>query len=57
MRSYEFEDGNLNRLIAELVEAAGAGSNGDLTQEIITTAVKLFRDQADRGDMKLITPP
>lgn len=54
MRSYEFEDGNLNRLIAELVEAAGAGSNGDLTQEIITTAVKLFRDQADRGDMKLI---
>jgi uncharacterized protein (TIGR00730 family) len=54
MRSYEFEDGNLNRLIAELVEAAGTGSNGDLAQEIITTAVKLFRDQADRGDMKLI---
>jgi len=54
MRSYEFEDGNLNRLIAELVEAAGEGSNGDLAQEIITTAIKLFRDQADRGDMKLI---
>ena len=54
MRSYEFEDGNLNRLIAELIEAAGTGSNGDLAQEIITSAVKLFRDQADRGDMKLI---
>ncbi|MDH3398672.1 MAG: TIGR00730 family Rossman fold protein [Acidimicrobiia bacterium] len=54
MRSYEFEDGNLNRLIAELVDAAGDGSNGDLATEIITSAIKLFRDQADRGDMKLI---
>jgi uncharacterized protein (TIGR00730 family) len=54
MRSYEFEDKNLNQLIAELVEAAGEGSNGDLATEIITSAIKLFRDQADRGDMKLI---
>ncbi len=54
MRSYEFEDQNLNRLIAELVEAAGDGSNGDLAGEIITSAIKLFRDKADRGDMKLI---
>lgn len=54
MRSYEFEDDNLNRLIAELVGAAGEGANGDLANEIITSAIKLFRDNADRGDMKLI---
>lgn len=54
MRSYEFEDGNLNRLIGELIEAAGDGSNGDIATEIITSAIKLFRDKADRGDMKLI---
>ena len=54
MRSYEFEDQNLNKLIAELVQAAGQGTNGDLTTEIVTSAIKLFRDQADRGDMKLI---
>ena len=54
MRSYEFEDTNLNRLIAELIDAAGAGGNSDLAGEIITSAIKLFRDQADRGDMKLI---
>jgi len=54
MRSYEFEDKNLNQLIAELIDAAGDGHNGDLAGEIITSAVKLFRDKADRGDMKLI---
>ena len=54
MRSYEFDNQNLNQLIAQLVEAAGAGTNGDLAGEIITSAIKLFRDQADRGDMKLI---
>ncbi len=54
MRSYEFENQTLNQLIAELVEVAGPGTNGDLAGEIITSAIKLFRDQADRGDMKLI---
>ncbi len=54
MRSYGFEDINLNRLIGELVDAAGDGSNADLTGEIVTSAIKLFRDKADRGDMKLI---
>lgn len=54
MRTYQFEDPNLNRLVAELVEAAGDGTNADLAREIITSAIKLFRDQADRGDMKLI---
>jgi uncharacterized protein (TIGR00730 family) len=54
MRTYQFDDPNLNRLITELIDAAGDGTNADLTQEIITSAIKLFRDQADRGDMKLI---
>ena len=54
MRSYQFDDPSLNRLITELIDAAGDGTNADLAQEIITSAIKLFRDQADRGDMKLI---
>ncbi|MDH3398633.1 MAG: TIGR00730 family Rossman fold protein [Acidimicrobiia bacterium] len=54
MRSYEFEDDHLNQLIAELIDAAGDGTNSDLASEIVTSALKLFRDKADRGDMKLI---
>jgi len=54
MRHYGFEDENLNRLIAELIEAAGEGANRDLVSELVTSAIKLYRDQADRGDMKLI---
>ena len=54
MRAYEFEDQNLNQLISGLISAAGDGTNDDLAGEIITSALKLFRDKADRGDMKLI---
>lgn len=54
MRPYEFEDDNLNHLIAGLIGAAGDGTNTDLASEIITSAIKLFRDKTDRGDMKLI---
>jgi uncharacterized protein (TIGR00730 family) len=54
MRSYELPDAGLNQRIRELVEAAGDGSDTDLIAEMITTAIKLQRDGADRGELKLM---
>lgn len=55
MRPYAIGDPVLEQKITELVEAAGADSaNSDLIAEIVTTALKLHRDTADRGDLKLL---
>jgi uncharacterized protein (TIGR00730 family) len=55
MRPYAIGDAVLEQKISELVEAAGADSdNTDLIEEIVTTALKLHRDAADRGDLKLL---
>ena len=55
MRPYVIGDPILEQKINELVEAAGAESdNVDLIAEIVTTALKLHRDAADRGDLKLL---
>ena len=41
--------------IAELVEAAGVtGDDADLVFEMIVSAVRMGRDGADRGDLKLV---
>lgn len=52
--AYELGDGDLDRRIKELVADAGEGPDQDLVGEMIVTALKLIRDQADRGDLKLI---
>ena len=44
----------LDKLIHELIHEAGAGSNGDLAQEIIVTALKIYAGNLDRGDVKII---
>ena len=55
MRPYAIGDPVLEQKITELVEATGADSaNSDLIAEIVTTALKLHRDTADRGDLKLL---
>jgi uncharacterized protein (TIGR00730 family) len=55
MRPYAIGDPILDQKIRELVDAAAAGNgNTDLIAEIITTALKLHRDAADRGDLKLL---
>ncbi len=55
MRPYAIGDPVLEQKISELVEAAGADNgNTDLIAEIVTTALKLHRDAADRGDLKLL---
>ena len=53
MAKYDMGDDELDRGIADLVSAAGEGEHSDLVAEIMTTALKLYRDQPDRGELKL----
>ena len=46
-------DPELDRGIEELVSQAGDGDNADLVAELMTTALKLYRDAPDRGELKL----
>jgi uncharacterized protein (TIGR00730 family) len=49
---YRTGDRELDAAIAALVEQAGA-ENSDLIFELIVSAVRLARDRADRGDLKI----
>jgi uncharacterized protein (TIGR00730 family) len=51
---YEISDPELNERILRLVADAADGDNQDLIAEMITTVIKLHRDHATRGDLKLI---
>jgi uncharacterized protein (TIGR00730 family) len=51
---YEIGKPELDGLVRQLVETASDNQNGDLISEVITTAVRLHRDNATRGDLKLI---
>ena len=53
-RAYTTRNADLDAKIAELAAAAGESPNSDLLKEMITTAVRLMRDPADRGEMKLV---
>jgi uncharacterized protein (TIGR00730 family) len=50
---YRTGDPELDREIAELVERAGVEANDDLVFELIVSALRLARDRADRGDLKI----
>ena len=54
MRSYDLGDPDLDERIRRLVEDASPNLNGDLIAEVVTTALKLHRDNPSRGDLKLI---
>jgi uncharacterized protein (TIGR00730 family) len=49
---YRTGDPQLDAAITELVEQAGA-ENADLVFELIVSAVRMARDEADRGDLKI----
>src|SRR5919109_1610564 len=49
---YRTGDPELDAAITELVEQADA-ENADLVFELVVSAVRLARDHADRGDLKL----
>ncbi|MGI9665563.1 MAG: LOG family protein [Acidimicrobiia bacterium] len=54
--TYRMNDPAINAQIAELVAAAGANDShdADLVGEIIVTALKLLRDETDRGEIKMM---
>ncbi|HSK06466.1 MAG TPA: TIGR00730 family Rossman fold protein [Acidimicrobiia bacterium] len=51
---YDLGNPELDAKVAELVAAATSSENGQLIAEMIVTAIKLGRDDASRGDLKLI---
>ena len=53
MGRYRMGDPRLDEAIEELVAAAGDGDDQDLIAELVTTALKLQRDGADRWELKL----
>lgn len=54
MRSYDLGNPELDGTVRELVARAADGGHPELIAEIITTALKLHRDRASRGDLKLV---
>lgn len=53
-RSYSTGDRELDAAIAALTEQAGA-RDADILNELLTTSVRLARQGADRGEMKLVS--
>jgi uncharacterized protein (TIGR00730 family) len=51
---YRTGSDDLDATIAELVEAAGVHRDHDLVFEMIVSAVRMGREAADRGDLKLM---
>jgi uncharacterized protein (TIGR00730 family) len=50
---YRTGDPELDQLVADLVARAGETRNDDLIFELIVSAVRLARDHASRGDLKI----
>ncbi|HZP30102.1 MAG TPA: TIGR00730 family Rossman fold protein [Acidimicrobiia bacterium] len=50
---YRTGDTALDDAIASLVDQAGATADADVVFELVVSAVRLARDHADRGDLKL----
>jgi uncharacterized protein (TIGR00730 family) len=50
---YRTGDPELDQQVAELVDEVGAGRNEDLVFELITSALRMARDGASRGDLKV----
>lgn len=51
---YQTGNSKLDQLIHELIHQSGPGANADLAEELIVTALKVYADKLDRGDMKMI---
>jgi uncharacterized protein (TIGR00730 family) len=51
---YRTGNADLDTRIDDLVAAAGIGRDGDLVHEMIVSAIRMGREAADRGDLKLV---
>jgi uncharacterized protein (TIGR00730 family) len=54
IKQYDLGNEELNERLRSLVADSSHNVNEDLIEEMITTAIKLHRDGATRGDLKLI---
>jgi uncharacterized protein (TIGR00730 family) len=54
VRPYELGNTELDQRVRQLVADSGEGANQDLIAEMVTTVLKLHRDRAGRGDLKLV---
>jgi uncharacterized protein (TIGR00730 family) len=52
--AYDLGNDELNERLRSLVADSSESENADLVEELIVTALKLHRDRATRGDLKLI---
>ncbi|MBI1852525.1 MAG: LOG family protein [Planctomycetes bacterium] len=52
--SYTTGDRVTDGLIEQIIKSRGSSQDGDMLQQILTTAVKLIDDKATRGDLKVI---
>jgi len=52
--SYLMRDESLDRAVDALVAQAGSSENADLYAQMIRTALKLQRENIDRGDLKIL---
>lgn len=50
---YRTGDASLDQAIAALVESAGATGDADLVFELVVSSLRLARDHANRGDLKM----
>lgn len=50
---YRTGDAALDEAVADLVERVASGRDADLIFELVTSALRLARDGADRGDLKM----
>lgn len=50
---YRTGDADLDRAVAAIIDEVPAGKNEDLIFELITSAIRLARDGASRGDLKV----
>lgn len=51
---YRMGDPELDKMIADIVKLTGGNSdNYDLVQELVTSSLRMSREQADRGDLKI----
>lgn len=51
---YRIGDPKIDAMISEIVDLAGGNKdNNDLIQEIVTSALRMCREYADRGDLKI----
>ena len=51
---YSTGNGQIDNLIADLLQKSGADENSDLLHQMMVSVVKLAQDGTERGDIKIL---